>query len=345
MEIHEALARYEGNLGWHRPRSHGIGFARGMNEISFVRVNLDDDLLAAAVLATVADWHGTTGSVPLGKKKLAKAIKRLAPAEACQDVAQPSLRIWREIHGWHWTGDYVRGGSLIAVFDAKPELPTDDPYVIALRAVAASGRQAVPANEIHFWTPPGGHHPLQTAWGARWPRLEPLGTAVRAEEDRWVRFRSLPGFKRYAETPSEYEMILRRHNVVLEELGAQTPNLHVITVQIGFTPVPRRRNPVLEELLPDAECWTVLSWPYLDPELAFAHVYVNRLAWRPGRLDDLLRRVADDEIADVIISPPDLAWLYAPYDGGADLVLSTAALRDDLRERHREWLSPHRSGL
>lgn len=344
-EISEALARYEGNLGWQRPTLHGIGFAEDMNEIRFVRVNEDDDLLAAAVLAMVAGWHGTTGSVRLGKKKLARAIKRLAPAEACQDVAQPNLRIWREIHGWLWIGGYVRGGNLIAVFDANPELPSDDPYVIALREVVASGRQAVPADEIHIWTPPGGHHPLQTAWEARWPQLVPISFDLRAEEDRWVRFRSLPGVKRYAETPSEYETILRRHNVVLEELGAQRADLHVITLEIAFTPVPRLRNPVLEELLPDAECWTVLSWPHLDPDLAFAHAYVNRLTWQPGCLNDLLRRVADDEIAHVIIAPPDLAWLYAPYDGGANVVLSTPALRDNLRDRHREWLSPHPSGL
>ena len=144
---------------------------------------------------------------------------------------------------------------------------------------------------------------------------------------------------------AEYETILRRHNVVLEALGARTPDLYVITLAIGSTPVPRLRDPVLEELLPDAECWTVLSWPHLDPQLAFAHAYVNRLTWQPGRLDDLLRRVADDEIADMIIAAPDLAWLYAPYDGGADVLLSTTTLRDNLRDRHREWLSPHHSGL
>lgn len=164
-------------------------------------------------------------------------------------------------------------------------------------------------------------------------------------EDRWVRFHSLPGSKRYAEDDSEYATILHRHNALLDELSGPAADLQVITLEVASSPVPRRRTPMLQDLLPEAECWSVLSWPDLDPELAFAHAYVSRVAWQPRRLDQLLRTVADDQIAHVIITPPDLAWLYAPYDGGADVLLANAALRDDLRDRHRQWLSSHPGGL
>ncbi|UQU62303.1 hypothetical protein COUCH_25105 [Couchioplanes caeruleus] len=343
-EISRAFERYESNLGWQRPRLHGIGFVEGADEISFVRVNDDEDVLAAAVLATVTGWHGSTGSVRLGKSKLAKAIKRLTPADACREADRANLRIWREIHGWSWIGEYVRGGNLIAVFDADPQAPSEDPYVVALRQVIASGRQSVPPDDVWVWPPPSGRHPLQDAWEARWPHLEPIGSRLRQDTDGWVRFHSLPGSKRYAEVPSEYTTILHRHNIVLHELGAQSCDLLVITSQLAFTPTPERRDPALSDLLPDAECWLVLSWPHLDPTLAYAHAYVSRIRWQPGRLDELLRKVADDEIDDVIITPSDLAWLYAPYDGGADVILSSPELRDDLRDRHRDWLSRHPSG-
>jgi hypothetical protein len=173
----------------------------------------------------------------------------------------------------------------------------------------------------------------------------PISHLLKEENDRWVRFHSLPGSKRYADTPAEYATILHRHNTVLDELGAHTGDLHVITVEVAFTPVPRPRHPVLDVLPPNAECWTVLSWPDLDPVLAFAHAYVNRISWQPGRLDELLRLVADDQIAHLIIAAHDLAWLYAPYDGGADVLLATPALRNSLRDRHRQWLSEHPSGL
>ncbi|GLY04269.1 hypothetical protein [Actinoplanes sp. NBRC 101535] len=340
-EISEALARYESKLRWQRPRLHGIGFADEPDTIMFVRVNEDEDVLAAAVLAAVTGWHGTTGSVRLGKSKLAKAVKRLAPAEA----ERANLQIWREIHGWYWSGPHVRGGSLVAVFDADPDQPSDDPYVNRLREVVGSGRQATPENEVEFWPPPEGRHRLQDAWRLRWPQLLRSFFTRRGYADRWVRFHSLPESKRYADTPLEYETILHRHNTVLKELVAQGSDLQVITLEPAFSPVPRHRTPVLEDLLPDAECWLVMSWPDLDPTLAFMHAYVSRVAWQPGRLDELLRRVADDELPRVVIAPSDLAWVYGPYDGGADVLLDTPDLRDRLRDRYSAWLSSHPGGL
>ncbi|MEU3457862.1 hypothetical protein ABZ671_30370, partial [Micromonospora sp. NPDC006766] len=355
-EIEEALARFEQDLGWERPTLHGVGFTsrvieHGLNgkvasvaaerEIGFVQVNAREDLLSAAVLATVTGWRAGSGSVRLGQAQLADAISLLAPAEACREVEHPNLRIWREIHGWEWDDD-----PLIAVFDVDPDAPTDDPHVIALRDVVLSGRQSVLSGEVRTWPPPGTDgHPLQAVWETRWQQVAPISHHLKWLDDRWVRFHSLPGSKRYAENDSEYATILHRHNAILDELRGQTVDLQVITLEVAFTPVPRRRTPILQALLPNAECWSVLSWPDLDPELAFAHAYVNRVAWQPGRLDQLFRQVADDQIAHVIIAPPDLAWLYAPYDGGADVLLANTALRDYLRDRHRQWLSSHPAGL
>ncbi|WP_446687042.1 DUF3885 domain-containing protein [Planotetraspora thailandica] len=74
-------------------------------------------------------------------------------------------------------------------------------------------------------------------------------------------------------------------------------------------------------------------------------MYAETRPWRRGIVDTLLRAVADDEISGVILGPPDLRWPYHPYDGGADVILSTRAERDALKERHRAWLSRHSSEL
>ncbi|MFJ2033942.1 hypothetical protein [Streptosporangium sp. NPDC087985] len=55
--------------------------------------------------------------------------------------------------------------------------------------------------------------------------------------------------------------------------------------------------------------------------------------------------MADDEINGVLLGPPDLGWLYHPYDGGADVILSTRAERNGLKARHHTWLSDHPAGL
>ncbi|MEV0456724.1 hypothetical protein AB0H89_16345 [Catellatospora methionotrophica] len=69
------------------------------------------------------------------------------------------------------------------------------------------------------------------------------------------------------------------------------------------------------------------------------------MQWTPHCIDVLLRAVADDELANVMLAPPDLRWLYHPYDGGADVILPTGGQRDELKHRHRDWLSDHPAGL
>jgi hypothetical protein len=301
--------------------------------VAFVRVNDREDVLAAAVLATVAGWHGNAGSVRIREAQLAQAVELLAPAEACRELAQPNLAAWRDLAGWDW-----RGATVLAVFDPDPEAPSADPHVIALREVIASGRQQIPAGDLRPWqVSDGGDHPLLARWRARWPDRPPIGHRLKRLDDRWVRFHGLPGAKRYADTEAELDTILQRHDALVGGLLAGAVDLLVITLEVGFRPTPRDRSPLLERLLPGADAWAVLSGPYLEPQLAFAHLYVNQLTWRPAGLDPLLRAVADDQIDHVILAPPDLGWLYAPCDGGADAVLATPALRDQLRDRHRAW--------
>ncbi|GIG85784.1 DUF3885 domain-containing protein [Plantactinospora endophytica] len=365
-EIREARARFEAALKWTRPVLHGIGFApaesegrdgEGANgdgpdgggqavlgetgsEISFVRVNDGEALLSAAVLATVADWHGDTGWVRLDRDQLAAAIELLTPAEACREVPHPNLRVWRDVQRWSWDE-----GTLVAVFDADLDKPTADPYVLALREVVASGRQGVPPGEVRSWPPPGADdHPLRVAWQARWPQTPPVGHRLRWLGDHWVRFHVLPDARRHPGTEDEYATVLHRHHTLLDELRGELPELLVITLELAGRPVPGNRTPIMADLLPDAECWTVLSWPDLHPQLLFAHAYVSPLPRQSDRLEPLLRAVADGRVTDVVVAPPDLSWLYAPYDGGADVLLGTPELRDELRAGHPDWLSHQLGG-
>ncbi|MFE0156557.1 hypothetical protein ACFWY5_56185 [Nonomuraea sp. NPDC059007] len=63
------------------------------------------------------------------------------------------------------------------------------------------------------------HVELTARWQARWPDCPPIGHELkRYYTSRWVRFHSLPGSKRYADTPAEYDILLDRHNTVLTEL-------------------------------------------------------------------------------------------------------------------------------
>ena len=61
-------------------------------------------------------------------------------------------------------------------------------------------------------------------------------------------------------------------------------------------------------------------------------------------LDPWLRLIADDERFNTLILDADFKHLIAPYDGGVDVIAATREARDQVRQRHRDWLSAHPSG-
>jgi hypothetical protein len=187
---------------------------------------------------------------------------------------------------------------------------------------------------------------LSALWNERWPGCSKVPYELRSLRDRWVRFHTLPGSKRYPDTEAEYGIILARHNSVLDEL-ATSPTVLVVTA--GYSATAHRQEPLRSAetvaVHPDATYWTSIC---TDDEPGFEvwmHLYAGETPWAVGHLDPLLREVADDMIANVLIADVELRWLYHPYDGGMDVILPSTAEREALRDRHRAWLSAHRLGL
>jgi len=165
---------------------------------------------------------------------------------------------------------------------------------------------------------------------------------LRAEyPNRWVRFHSLPESKRYAESDAEYEEILRRHRTVLRELHGSDDlhTLHFIAADWGWHDLAagwsKRRLP---------RAWPWRSSPADDDPDAGRNYFWAASGLSNDEIDALLIAVADDECR-VAISASDLAWLYCPYDGGADVLLPSPVERDALKDRHTDWLSSHPHGL
>lgn len=184
---------------------------------------------------------------------------------------------------------------------------------------------------------------LTDRWEARFPGVPPIGHRLRGSE-RWVRFHSLPESKRYAEDETEYAELLDRHHAVLRGLASPGSELLVISASWSPTEHPRGRSRRLKTVAPDAELWR--SFVDLDdPEAGVRHLFVGRLANRPAALDPLLRLVADFGTSDIILTTPDLNWLYHPYDGGADVIAPSRAVRDELAQRYADWRPSNPAGL
>lgn len=62
---------------------------------------------------------------------------------------------------------------------------------------------------------------LSTLWCERRPGCPPVAHEFKETyRDCWVRFRGLPGSKRYPDSEDEYEMVLGRYDAVLDALFA-----------------------------------------------------------------------------------------------------------------------------
>jgi hypothetical protein len=141
-------------------------------------------------------------------------------------------------------------------------------------------------------------------------------------------------------------IVIDRHYTVLSELN---PGSHLLIITAEWTDTPQttpQRWPRRSEVAPTARHWrTLIEKPDEEPDFrSYTQLYAKARPWQSDTLDILLRAVADDKINGVLLGPPDLGWLYHPYDGDADVILPTRAERDELKARHHTWLSDHPVG-
>lgn len=78
--------------------------------------------------------------------------------------------------------------------------------------------------------------------------------------------------------------------------------------------------------------------------VTWTNVYLATTALTPSALDPLLRLIADDGEVGLTITDSTFAWLYHPYDGGGDVIAPTRQGRDQLRQKHMDWISIRRDG-
>ncbi|WP_148591585.1 DUF3885 domain-containing protein [Aquisphaera giovannonii] len=166
--------------------------------------------------------------------------------------------------------------------------------------------------------------------------------------ERWVRFHSLPGSKRYPEDESEYAIALGRQNRVLDELIGRGGRVVLLTTEYSDSEASPSDRPATGEVDPLGRPWQSFLMHETDQDPTgptFWHIFASEWMWSPGILDPILRLVADDVIRNVMIVHPECAWLFHPYDGGMDLILESSAVRDLIRASHPDWLSSRPDGL
>lgn len=186
-------------------------------------------------------------------------------------------------------------------------------------------------------------------WQRRFPDCQPVAPQLRVKfPARWVRFHSLPGSKRYPENEAEYATVLERHNRILGELADDEEKVALLTTGYSATAEPVRYYSELKTLDPDAVPWKTLAMHATEDNVSeptYWHVFVSEWSWKPGVFNRLIRLVADDVLANVMIVALDCRWLLHPYDGGMDVILESGTARDSFKRHYPEWLSARADGL
>lgn len=184
-------------------------------------------------------------------------------------------------------------------------------------------------------------------WEAAFPNCEPIAHLLREQfRERWVRFHSLPESKRYPETEDEMLEVLNRHNTILAELLGDQREVVLLTTAYSEAAGSAPRHPNLLSLDSTAELWRVATDRNEEVEDRLSwHVSASLWEWQPSLFDPLVRWIADDTIADVMMVHPECRWMLHPYDGGMDVILDSPAARGRLRSLHREWLSARANGM
>ncbi len=180
-------------------------------------------------------------------------------------------------------------------------------------------------------------------WSERYGEAEPLGHRLRiAFSDRWFRIHSLPNSKRYPANAYELEQLLERQDAVARAVLTSECRLIVPRYELSkvgatgfFESTPGRRF----------ECVHAMRQSDRGPdELVDISFWSTRCRWDANAERAALVAIAKDAFRALWMDAGS-GEVFAPYDGGVDIIASNSARRDGLKARFSDWHSPRADGL
>ncbi|WP_332604478.1 DUF3885 domain-containing protein [Acinetobacter sp. ESBL14] len=195
-------------------------------------------------------------------------------------------------------------------------------------------------------------HSFQTQWDRFYPNKLPISHYLIQDFPQfWFRIHSLPESKRYADTTAEYELLLNRHNKIITDCFGDDASIFIVS---GHYFSHSRNNKAYDPafILPykfhlEQEINLKLLNPEDyddDEEDSFFRPCTVEVTWQENQHNDLLKKIADDELRAFMISF-EQNIIVAPYDGGIDFIIFDEVKRNDLRNKYQDWLSPRADGL
>lgn len=193
---------------------------------------------------------------------------------------------------------------------------------------------------------------FQSQWDLFYPNNFPISHyLVQDFPQFWFRIHSLPKSKRYADTAAEYELLLDRHNRIITDCLGNDTSIFIVS---GHYFTSSRNNKTYDPAfilkyqfhLEQEINLTQANPEYYDGEDEdhFFRPCTVEVTWQTNQHNDLLKKIADDELRAFMISF-EKNIIVAPYDGGIDFIIFDESKRNDLRNKYQDWLSPRADGL
>ena len=170
--------------------------------------------------------------------------------------------------------------------------------------------------------------------------------------DRWFRIHSLPESKRYAEDETEVaELLARQNTVLLDVIGTDE---ECVLVSGNYSDSPLAENlehcPALADF--EFQDFIKLSKQDFDPidlepdeEPIYLTLFCATHKLKRGSLDEVLLCVANEKIVNSFVVSCERQRIFAPYDGGVDVILKDMEERDKFKAKYKNWLSLHPASL
>lgn len=193
---------------------------------------------------------------------------------------------------------------------------------------------------------------FQSQWNQFYPNNLPISHLLKHYfPQSWLRIHSLPESKRYADTPAEYELLLNRHNKIITDCFGENTSIFIVSGHY-FSHSRNNKAYDLTFILPyKFHLEQEINLTQLNPENYdddgedhyFRPCSIETI-WQPNTHDELLKKIADDEVRAFMLSF-EQNIIVAPYDGGIDFIIFDDVKRQALRDKYKDWLSPREDGL
>lgn len=187
---------------------------------------------------------------------------------------------------------------------------------------------------------------LTKRWERRFGACAPIGAELRKVfSPLWVRFHSLPDSGPRAKSEADVATSLARYSAVLDALVGDAPDVWVITAGYSDSAIPERTYAALAKLDPAAVPWRSVTLSADEYEHNFWHFFASHRSIASGQLNELLREVIGDRLANMLIVAEDVSWVFYPYEAGVDVIAESVAARDSIAQRFAEWVPRNLEGL